>query len=217
MAILTPAPINFSQRIRSELTEALQLGYADIIPSVLHLRTTLAGTIAGVAPVAPAPATTLPTPGSDIFRVSGDYNFLIGEIRAHVSLNNVSAENAQAANGYTGMMLDSTMKGRIIAKALGAKVSLFNADRNDLRFVENNIQNSFVNGPLISDLCLASMMPIAGGSSIKLLDKGYVMPLIVPGNERLQMKITLSDAQASTLPTEYGVTCIGALVRMRAG
>jgi hypothetical protein len=206
MAILTPAPANFQQKIRSELTEALQLGYADIIPSILHLRVTLSGTGGD-------PATTLPTPASDIYRVSGDYNFLIGEIRAHLALNSISTETTAGV----GMMNVESVKDRMIAKALNAKVSLFNADRNDLRFVENNIQNSSVGGPLISDLCLASIMPLAGGSSIKLIQKGYIMPLVVPGNERLQMKVTLSDAGASTGATEYGLTLIGALVRMRAG
>lgn len=207
MAILTPAPANFQQKIRSELTEALQLGYGDIIPSVLHLRATMSGT-------GGPPAVTLPAPGSDIYRVSGDYNFLIGEIRAHLALNSVSTESVA---GMTGMMTDSAISGRMIAKALNAKVSLFNADRNDLRFVENNIQNSFVSGPLISNLCLASLMPMAGGSSIKLIDKGYIMPLIVPANERLQMQVTLTNAAASTGATEYGLTLLGALVRMRAG
>ena len=207
MAILTPAPANFSQKIRSELTEALQLGYADIIPSVLHLRATMAGT-------GGPPAVTLPTPGSDIFRVGGDYNFLVAEIRAHLALNSVSTESVA---GMNGMMTDSAISGRMIAKALNAKVSLFNADRNDLRFVENNIQNSSVGGPLISNLCLASLMPMAGGSSIKLIDQGYIMPLIVPGNERLQLTVTLTNAAASTGSTEYGLTLLGALVRMRAG
>jgi hypothetical protein len=210
MAILTPAPANFQQKIRSELTEGLQLGYADIIPSVLHLRVTMSGTN-----IVNKVATTLPIPASDIYRVGGDYNFLIGEIRAHLALNGVSTE--ATGGDFAGMMDDTTVKGRMIAKALNAKVSLFNADRNDLRFVENNIQNSSVGGPLISDLCLGSIMPLAGGSSIKLIQKGYIMPLIVPGNERLQMKVTLTDPGASTGATEYGLTCIGALVRMRAG
>lgn len=210
MAILTPAPANFQQKIRSELTEALQLGYADIIPSILHLRVTLAGTT-----VVNKAATVLPNPASDIFRVGGDYNFLIGEIRAHLALNSVSTE--EVGGDLNGFMADTSVKGRMIAKALNAKVSLFNADRNDLRFVENNIQNSSVGGPLLSDLSLASIMPLAGGSSIKLINQGYIMPLIVPGNERLQMKVTLSNAAVSTGATEYGLTCIGALVRMRAG
>lgn len=210
MAILTPAPANFQQKIRSELTEALQLGYADIIPSILHLRVTMAGTT-----VVNKAATVLPTPASDIFRVSGDYNFLIGEIRAHLALNSVSTE--ETGGDLNGFMADASVKGRIVAKALNAKVSLFNADRNDLRFVENNIQNSSVGGPLISDLSLGSILPLAGGSSIRLINKNYVMPLIVPGNERLQMRVTLTNAAASTNATEYGLTCIGALVRMRAG
>lgn len=210
MAILTPAPANFSQKIRSELTEALQLGYGDIIPSVLHLRVTLQGTT-----IVNNAATVLPLPGSDIYRVGGDYNFLIGEIRAHLALNSVSTE--ATGGDLDGFMADTSVRGRMVAKAANAKVSLFNADRNDLRFVENNIQNSSVAGPLLSNLALSSIMPLAGGSSIKLINQGYIMPLIVPGNERLQMQVTLTNAAASTGATEYGLTCIGALVRMRAG
>lgn len=210
MAILTPAPANFQQKIRSELAEALQLGYADIIPSILHMRVTLAGTT-----IVNNAATVLPTPASDIFRVGGDYNFLIGEIRAHLALNSVSTE--ETGGDLNGFMADTSVKGRMIAKAANAKVSLFNADRNDLRFVENNIQNSSVGGPLISDLALSTILPLAGGSAIKLINQGYVMPLIVPGNERLQMRVSLTNAAASTGATEYGLTCIGALVRMRAG
>ena len=210
MAILTPAPANFQQKIRSELTEALQLGYADIIPSILHLRSTLQGTT-----IVNKAATVLPTPGSDIFRVGGDYNFLIGEVRAHLALNGVSTE--ETGGDLNGFMADASVSGRMIAKAANAKVSLFNADRNDLRFVENNIQNSSVGGPLISNLALSTIMPLAGGSSLKLINQGYVMPLIVPGNERLQMTVTLTNAAASTGATEYGLVCIGALVRMRAG
>lgn len=210
MAILTPAPTNFQQKIRSELTEALQLGYADIIPSVLHLRITAQGTN-----IVNKVATTAAPGASDIYRVGGDYNFLIGEIRAHLALNGVSTE--ETGGDFAGMMTDNSVKGRMIAKALNTKVSLFNADRNDLRFVENNIQNSAVSGPLLSNLCLASIMPLAGGSSIKLIQKGYIMPLIVPGNERLQMQVSFKEAAPTTGATEYGLTCIGALVRMRAG
>jgi hypothetical protein len=210
MAILTPAPANFQQKIRSQLAEALQLGYADIIPSILHMRVALAGTT-----IVNKAATVLPTSASDIFRVGGDYNFLIGEIRAHLALNSVSAE--ETGGDFNGFMADTSVRGRMIAKAANAKVSLFNADRNDLRFVENNIQNSSVGGPLISDLALSTILPLAGGSAIKLINQGYVMPLIVPGNERLQMRVSLTNAAASTGATEYGLTCIGALVRMRAG
>lgn len=211
MAILTPAPANFQQKIRSELTEALQLGYADIIPSILHMRITAAGTT-----VVNKAATVAPTGvNSDVFRVSGDYNFLIGEIRAHLALNSVSTE--ETGGDLNGFMADTSVKGRMIAKALNTKVSLFNADRNDLRFVENNIQNSSVGGPLVSNLCLASLMPLAGGSSIKLIQKGYIMPLVVPGNERLQMNVEFRNAAPTTGQTEYGLTMIGALVRMRAG
>lgn len=216
MAILTPVPFNFQQKIRSELTEQYQLSYADIMPTVIHLRVAMQGTGAA-APPPVAAATVVPDPQSDQFRIPGDYNLLVSEVRAHVALNSLSTESAIIADGFTGMMSDATVKGRIIAKALNAKVSLFNADRNNLTFVENNLQNSSTNGALISNLCLASLMPIAGGAPLKLIDQSYVMPLIVPGNERIQMQVTLRNAAASTGLTEYGLVLVGALVRSRTG
>lgn len=207
MAILTPAPLNFQQKIRSELTEGLQLSYYDIIPSVLHLRATL--TAAG----GPARPNFVGTQGTDIFRIPGDYNFLVGEVRAHLAMNSLSNEDTVGATGPNALV---GVRNRSIVKALNAKVSLVNADRNDLRFTELDIQNSSANGSVISPLCLASLMPDAGGSPVKLINQGYIMPLVVPGNERLRMVVTLRDGNAAVGETEYGLTLIGALVRSRA-
>ena len=204
MAMLTPAPFNFQQKIRSELTEGLQLSYYDIIPSVLHLRTTLNG--AGVRPNATGAA------GTDIFRIPGDYNFVVGEVHAHVAMNNLSQENTVGATGPNALV---GVKNRTIVKALNAKVTLVNADRNDLRFTELDIQNSTTGGTVVSPLCLATLMPAAGGSPVRLINKGYIMPLIVPGNERLRLTVQLRDGNAALGETEYGLTLIGALVRSR--
>jgi hypothetical protein len=207
VAILTPAPRNFQQKIRSELTEALQLSYYDIIPSILHLRVTLAGTGA-------RPAVVNPGSASDIYRVAGDYNFLIGEIRAHVAMNQLGSEDTVGATGLNSLV---GTRNRTVVKALNAKAFLVNPDRNDLRFVETDIQNSSsqFGGSVISPLSLASLMPEAGGSPVSLIGDGYVMPLIVPSNERIKMTIVLLDPNATLGQTEYGLTCIGALVRAR--
>lgn len=207
MAILTPAPFNFQQKIRSELTEGLQLSYYDIIPSVLHMRTTLN------AQGGPARPNFTGNAGTDIFRIPGDYNFLVGEVRAHVALNSVSTENTVGATGPNALV---GVRNRVIVKALNAKASLVNADRNDLRFTELDIQNSSASGASLSALCLAMLMPEAGGSPIRLIQKGYVMPLVVPGNERLRLTVTVRDGNAAVGDTEYGLTLIGALVRSRA-
>jgi hypothetical protein len=206
MGILTAAPRNFQEKIRSELTEGLQLSYNDIMPTVVHLRASMAGSGA-------YGAATLPLAASDTVRIPGDYNFLATEVHAHVAMAQVSQEGV----GSSGLMLLSGIRNRTLAKALSAFVSLVNADRNDLTFVENNIQNSSANGAVISNLCLASIMPLAGGEPIKLIDQNYVAPLIVPANERLRMIVTLTNAEASLNQTEYGLTLIGAMVRARAG
>ena len=207
MAILTPAPFNFQQKIRSELTEGLMLSYYDIIPSVLHLRATL--TASGVGP---RPAYT-GNSGSDIFRIPGDYNFLIGEVRAHVAMNALASEDTVGAVGPNALV---GVRNRTLVKALNAKVTLVNADRNDLRFTELDIQNSASNGAVVSPLCLGTLLPEAGGAPIKLIRNGYIAPLIVPGNERLRMNVILRDGNAAVGETEYGLTLLGALVRSRA-
>jgi len=211
MAILTPAPFNFQQRIRSELTEGLQLSYYDIIPSVLHLRATVS---ALPNPALPAVRPNfLGNAGTDIYRIPGDYNFLIGEVRAHIAMNNLASEDTVGATGPNALV---GVRNRTVVKALNAKVTLVNADRNDLRFTELDIQNSSSNGSVISPLCLAMLMPEAGGSPIRMIQRGYVMPLIVPGNERLRLTVQVRDGNAAVGETEYGLTLLGALVRARA-
>jgi hypothetical protein len=207
MAILTPAPFNFQQKIRSELTEGLQLSYYDIIPSVLHMRVTL-NALGGPA----RPAFT-GNAGTDVYRIPGDYGFLVGEVRAHIAMNALASEDTVGATGPNALV---GVRNRTVVKALNAKVSLVNADRNDLRFTELDVNNSSANGTILSPLCLASLMPEAGGSPVKLIQNSYVMPLIVPGNERLRLTVTLRDGNAAVGETEYGLTLIGALVRSRA-
>lgn len=214
MAILTPAPFNFQEKIRSELAEGLQLSYADIIPTIIHLRVTLAST-PGPTPEDPRDGAALPAPATDTFRVPGDYNFLASEIHSHVVMNTLSQENAQGT--ATGLIAQTGVKNRTAVKALNAFATLVNADRNDLTFVETNIANSSSNAVVQSPLCLATLMPLCGGAPIKLIDQNYVAPMIVPANERLRLTVTLRDADASLFQTEYGLTLIGAFVRNRAG
>ena len=55
-------------------------------------------------------------------------------------------------------------------------------------------------------------MPEAGGCPLDFSK----FPLIVPGNESLQMNLKLVDAAASTFLTEYGLTLQGNFVRSGA-
>jgi len=214
MAILTPAPFNFQEKIRSELAEGLQLSYADIIPTIIHLRVTLAST-PGPDVEDPRDGAVLPAPATDTFRIPGDYNFLASEIHSHVVMNTLSQENADGT--ATGLIAQTGVKNRTAVKALNAFATLVNADRNDLTFVETNIANSSSNAVVQSPLCLATLMPLCGGAPIKLVDQNYVAPMIVPANERLRLTVSLRDAAAGIGQTEYGLALIGALVRMRVG
>jgi hypothetical protein len=151
--------------------------------------------------------------GTDVYRIPGDYGFLVGEVRAHIAMNALASEDTVGATGPNALV---GVRNRTVVKALNAKVTLVNADRNDLRFTELDVNNSSANGTILSPLCLASLMPEAGGSPVKLIQNSYVMPLIVPGNERLRLTVTLRDGNAAVGETEYGLTLIGALVRSRA-
>jgi hypothetical protein len=211
VAILTPAPRNFQQRIRSELTEALNLSYYDIIPVALALRTTLSPSSGGLAAVRP---NFQPVAGTDVYRVPGDYALVVGEIRGHIAMNQLGSEDTVGATGLNALV---GVRNRLYVKALNTKVTLVNADRNDLTFVESSIQNSSAQGGVFSPLSLASLLPGCGGSPIKLINKGYVMPFIVPGNERLKLSVACVDGNAAVGQTEYGLTMLGAFVRSRAG
>ena len=211
MAILTPAPLNFQQRIRSELTEALQLSYYDITPVMLTLRTTLSPSSGALPAVRP---NFQPVAGSDVYRVPGEFALVVGEVRAHIAMNQLGSEDTVGATGINALV---GTRNRLYAKALNTKVTLVNADRNDLTFVETAIQNSTAQGGIFSPLSLASLIPGCGGSPLKLINKGYVMPYIVPGNERLKLGVSCADGNAAVGQTEYGLTLIGAFVRSRAG
>lgn len=213
MSLMTPAPFNFQQRIRSELTEGLQLSYNDIIPTIIHLRVTLQST-PGPDIENPRAGAIAPPQTFDTYRIPGDYNFLATEIHAHLAMTTLSDENT---TGATGLVLLNNVKDRTAVKAMNTFVSLVNADRNDLTFVETNIQNSSSNGALVSNLCLATLLPLCGGAPIKMVDQGYIAPLIVPANERLRLGVKLTDAAAGIGQTEYGLALVGALVRMRVG
>ena len=202
MAMLTPAPINFQQRIRSALAEGLRLNYGDIFPTVLHLRTTLAS----------PNATTLPSPGIDTYRTPGDYALVVGEVRAHIAINVLSAETTVAK---TGLLRVNSIQDRVIAKAMNARVTLVNADRDNLKLIETDISNSANPLGVSASLALSSLMPEAGGSPLNLIGDGDVMPFLVPANERLRLQVQLNDAMTGMVETEYGLVLMGAFVRSR--
>lgn len=200
MALLTPAPINFKQTIRSALAEGLRLNWGDIFPTVLHLRVTLDGTLG------------LPAPAVDTYRTPGDYALVIGEIRAHVAINKPSDEEASPG---AGLLAIPDMQSRVIAKAMNARVTLVNADRDNLKLIETDISNTSSPLGVFGTLALSSLMPMAGGAPMRLIADGDVMPYIAPANERLRMTVAVSDADVAGGATEYGLVLMGAFVRSR--
>lgn len=205
MALLTPAPYNFKQTIRSALAESLQLSWSDIFPTMLHLRTTMAsGGVFGAA--------TLPAPGIDTFRIPGDYSLVVGEIRAHIAISTPSAEATQAGAGFLAL---GNFQDRVIAKAMNARVTLVNADRDNLKAIETDISNSSNPLGFSGSLALSTLLPMAGGCPLKFISEGDVMPYLAGANERLRMTVTLNDADTGLEATEYGLVLMGAFVRSR--
>lgn len=204
MALLTPAPYNFKQTIRSALAESLQLSWSDIFPTMLHLRTTMAsGGVFGAA--------TLPAPGIDTFRIPGDYSLVIGEIRAHIAISTPSAEVSNPA----GFLALDNFQDRVIAKAMNARVTLVNADRDNLKLIETDIANSSNPLGFSGSLALSTLLPMAGGCPLKFISEGDVMPYLAGANERLRMTVSLNDADTGLEATEYGLVLMGAFVRSR--
>jgi len=191
MALMTPAPQNFMEPIRSALAETLGLSYADILPQILHLRVALDQNVVS---------------GIDEYRIDGGYHFLVWEVHAHL-----------APNAMNPLELDpidfAALKKHHRAKAWNCNFSLYNPDREAMKFTETDVQNSAGNVALASNLGDLLKQPV------KFCEGNDIMPLIVMENDRLRMSASLVktafDGDAGLDTTEYGVMLIGAFVRAR--
>lgn len=185
MEASVPAPPKFTQeKIRSLLTEAQNMTMSNLRDDVITLRVQLS-------------SATLT--GSDTFQVPAGRVFLVREIRAHLAMQSPSLEVAGAG---TTMQTSFRYEDRAIAKALQARIALVNQDRSDLKVIESDIGSN-------NTLCLASILPVAGGSPINF---GEEFPLIVPPIETLRLDVTLLDSTTAGSATEYGVTLVGSMV-----
>jgi hypothetical protein len=198
MAQMTPAPGNFMEPIRSALAETLGLSYADILPQVMNLRVTLDSTKIS---------------DTDEYRIDGGYHFIGYEVRAHIASNVPSAEAYAGAAGTLTSF--GSFQHFMAAKALNCRVELFNPDREALRYIETDVQNS--GGNVATSLSLAALLPIAGGAPIKFCEGNEIVPLLVMEGDRIRMKATLNETAAEIVgqQTEYGLTIFGAYVRAR--
>lgn len=198
MAVMTPPPSNFQEPIRSALAEALSLSYADILPQVLNLRVTL---------------DAAKLSDFDEYRIDGGYHFIAWEVRPHVAMNSLSTEVAAGGAGSLGLI--GGVQQRQLLKALNAQVELFNPDREAMRYIETDVQNSA--GDLSTALRMSDLMSMAGGGSILFASANDIMPLLVMEGDRIRMKVTLADSAAAVVgqQTEYGLSLIGAFVRAR--
>lgn len=198
MAQMTPAPQNFMEPIRSALAEALGLSYADILPQILNLRTTLDSTKTG---------------DIDEYRIDGGYHLLVLEVRGHIAMNQISSEAFAGAAGTLTSF--GGIEQRTAVKALNCRVNLYNPDREAMKYIETDVQNSA--GMLASQMALSSLMPVANGRPIKFIDGNDIMPLLVMEGDRIRMSAQLIDTDAAIVggQTEYGLDLVGFFVRAR--
>lgn len=202
MAILTPAPINFQQPIRSAMAEALGLGWMDIEPVAIHFRVSLtaANGLAG---------------NTDEFRIPQGRTFLGYEMIGHIGMDNMSTEALSTNN--TALMSIAGARNRALVKAMNARATLRHLDAEKQKIIETDVRDS--SGVTEITMPLSAIM---FGRKVKWVDGNDIAPLIVPDNNRIQCKITLSDvalvngAGPAGLQTEYGVTLVGVLVRASA-
>ena len=96
-----------------------------------------------------------------------------------------------------------------------ADLPLVNADRDNLKLIETDISNSANPAGVSGTLALSALLPEAGGSPMRFIADGDVMPFITPANERLRMTVYLNDAETAEGETEYGLVLMGAFVRSR--
>jgi hypothetical protein len=198
MAQMTPAPQNFMEPIRSAIAETLGLSYADVLPQILHLRATLDANV---------------TTGLDEYRIDGGYHFLVWEAHAHLSPNVLLP-----AGAYSGIDINPDVVRRYHeAKAWNCRVSLYNPDREAMKYVETDVQNSA--GNTATSLCLGTILK----RPVKFCEGNDIMPLLVMENDRLRMSAQLVQPGLELAPgvpflsesTEYGLTLIGAFIRAR--
>jgi hypothetical protein len=204
MPILTPAPRNFQQPIRSLVAEMLGLSKDDLRPMLLHFRNVL-------------DATT--TTATDYFRAPGDKAFVAWEVRAHVAPQTVGAETLSTTT--TNIMASASWQDRLIQKLMNARATLFNPDLDDMQFLNSTVSSSGVTNKSATSHVLSNLHPLCGGRPIKWVAGPVPVPLIVQPLTRLGCNILLNDTTTvggttpATGSTEYGLTLVGAFVATR--
>lgn len=134
------------------------------------------------------------TSDSDTFRVPSEEVFLVKELRGHFSFNAVASE-ALALTNITPM----SVQDYVVAKSRNCNISLERADQN-------------LAVTLGSNLCLADILPSAGGMPIRFDEMGPAW--VIPPSETLKMTASLISTAALAIgqSSNYGVMLSGAML-----
>lgn len=185
-ASVAKSPKFVQEKIRSLLEESKQITMSNLRDDIVTLKVTLnSSTLFAI----------------DTFQIPSGRNFLIREIRAHLAPANPWEVPPAPGMGPT-YIAPSPGEDFLVARAFNTRIRLFNQDRSDLKVIESDLGTN-------NSLCLASIFPAAGGSSI---DFGEEFPLLVPAVDFLRMEVTAQNATIAAGSCEYGVTLIGSMV-----
>jgi hypothetical protein len=188
-----PAGDRTVETIRSFIVEGRDLGPEDYRAEVVPLIVSIA-----------SPATS----GNDAFRALKTFNFMIARVRGLLELVAPMDEPLALVNSTdaTKGVGNPTVSERRLMKAMNARLSLQNTDRNQSIFDHNAMP-------------LSAIMPAAGGQP---LDFGEA-PHILPAGENMELDVALvqgstnaaDDTAVLGANTEYGVALEGWYVRVR--
>lgn len=134
------------------------------------------------------------TSDTESFRVPSEEVFLVKELRGHFSNNAVASETLALGN-----FTPSNPGDYVVAKSRNCNISLERADQN-------------LAITLGSNLCLADILPAAGGMPIRFDEMGPVW--VIPPAETLKMTASLISTAAAAVgqSSNYGVMLSGAML-----
>jgi len=200
MSSLTPAPLNFQERIRSAVAEQMQLSDDDILVQVVNLLVTL-------------DVNTVTT--TDSFQMPADRAFVGWEMHAHLAMNALSTELTLGTGASTSVLEYGGMRDRAVAKLMNCHYLVDNIDAMSapLPIVDTTGQNSANTTAGLQDR-LSTLWPDAGGQPMRWARGNRILPLIVRPRERHRFTGTLIEKTDTRLvaAAEYGVSIWGAFV-----
>lgn len=204
-------PMNLSERIRSMLAEARELGSGDYFAQVIQLRKALDGTT---------------TSDTDTFLCPSGWNFVVHEIRPHFGFNNASTE-AVPTPADTTFLSTGDLADRAMLKRMNCRVQLAveGAAQAALQVIDTTGTSPQIPAGTATDMALSDLYDEDGKPSPIVFAEGNDAGLlVVTGNASLKLTVSLRKSSATATATagqlalqaEYGLDVVGIFVKADA-